>query len=100
MTEKEQIERLSIKKNGNVISLARSTAQNEWISVEERLPETTTGVLCYYGFDCGGGDLMMFTGVLSYFCYDANPHWQHADTGLIVTHWMPLPEPPKMKGGE
>ena len=67
-----------------------------WISVKERLPKDERSVLAYYGFDHGAGDLgMKFIGVLSYFCFDPNPHWQHADHNLVVTHWMPLPEPPK-----
>ena len=78
----------------------RKQSEGEWISVEERVPEDEKAVLCYYGFDRGDGDLgMMFVGVLSYFCFDLDPHWQHASTGITVTHWMPLPEPPKMKGG-
>lgn len=73
--------------------------KQEWISVEERLPTDQKSVLCYYGFDRGDDDLgMMFVGVLCYFCFDKNPHWQHAEHNLVVTHWMPLPEPPKMKG--
>ena len=114
MTEEKRIEEMAEYIFGNAIthdtrfkedcrSIARDlyTAgyrkQSEWISVEERLPEDEKAVLCYYGFDDLG---MMFTGVLSYFCFDPDPHWQHADTGFTVTHWMPLPEPPKMKGGE
>lgn len=70
----------------------------EWISVEDRLPADQKGVLCYYGFDRGDGDLgMMFMGTLCYFCFDENPHWQHADHNLVVTHWMPLPTPPTVK---
>lgn len=70
--------------------------QSEWISVEERLPTEQREVLAYYGFDRGDGDLgMMFTGVLTYFAYDKKPHFQHEEIGLRVTHWMPLPEPPK-----
>lgn len=73
---------------------------SEWISVDDRLPENEKNVLCYYGFDRGDGDLgMMFIGVLCYFCFDSRPHWQHEGNGLKVTHWMPLPEPPTMKGG-
>lgn len=67
-----------------------------WISVKERLPQDEKPVLTYYGFDHGDGDLgMKFMGTLSYFCFDPNPHWQHASHNLVVTHWMPLPEPPK-----
>ena len=75
--------------------------KQEWISVEEGLPTEQKEFLAYYGFDNNGdGDLgMMFTGVLTYFAYDKKPHFQHEDLRLRVTHWMPLPEPPKMKGG-
>jgi hypothetical protein len=75
--------------------------QSEWISVDERLPTEQKEFLAYYGFDNGDGDLgMMFTGVLTYFACDKRPHFQHEDLRLRVTHWMPLPEAPKMKGGE
>lgn len=68
----------------------------KWISVEDMLPTDQKEVLCYYGFDRGDGDLgMMFIGTLCYFCFDKNPHWQHAEHNLVVTHWMPLPDAPK-----
>lgn len=68
-----------------------------WIPVTEWLPEKDTKVLAYYGFDHGDGYLgMMFMQVLDYYANDPEPHFQHEGTnGLTVTHWMPLPEPPK-----
>ena len=69
---------------------------SEWISVEDRLPERDEKVLCYYGFEKNGEKHnMRFIGCLDYYAYDENPHFQHASTGLFVTHWMPLPKPPK-----
>lgn len=66
-------------------------AQPKWISVEERLPEVDMGVMCVaqtaWGPEVTEG----------YF-------WKHSqmispiDEGCAVdkvTHWMPLPEPPK-----
>ena len=72
----------------------------KWISVEDGLPEDEKPVLVYYGFrNNSDNDLaMMFMGALSYFVFDPHPHWQHTDSGLIVTHWMPLPEPPENNG--
>ena len=65
---------------------------SEWISVKDRLPEHDEKVIAYYGFgDCN----LRFVSTLDYYAHDPNPHWQHESTGLIVTHWMPLPEPPK-----
>lgn len=67
-----------------------------WISVEERLPDNEKPVLAYYGFYREDDDLgARFIGTLTYFCYDPEPHWKHESTGLFVTHWMPLPEPPE-----
>jgi hypothetical protein len=62
--------------------LEKGYHKQEWISVDERLPEEPgTYVACrrdgYVGF-------AFFTG---------------ASFPTVVTHWMPLPEPPKMKGG-
>lgn len=74
---------------------SKNYRKQEWISVDERLPEEScevltvdrTGVMClapysdrYTAFnatDEDGGD-----------------RWK-----ITVTHWMPLPEAPKMKGG-
>ena len=74
-----------------------SNALGGWISVKERLPGDEKPVLVYYGFwrKENAGTALRYTGTLSYFRFDPQPHWQHESTGLIVTHWMPLPEPPK-----
>lgn len=71
-----------------------------WIPVTERLPKDEKDVLAYYGFKHDGvlSD-QRFIGTLCYFRFDPNPHWQHEGQGkLTVTHWMPLPEPPKENG--
>lgn len=74
--------------------------QSEWISVEERLPD------CEYGAETEALLFRLKTGTVEagyfgtggmfrdkYFrCYHhANEGWDAKD----VTHWMPLPEPPK-----
>ena len=80
--------------------------KQEWISVEERLPD-------------GHGDFLVVVkskllwntewedcvGLATYNCseipsvngwdYETRDGYQY-----IITHWMPLPEAPKMKGGE
>lgn len=65
----------------------------EWIKASSP-PTDESPVLCRYTFHKDDG-VMYFKQVLTYFAYDPNPHWQHESTGLIVTHWMPLPEDPK-----
>ena len=78
--------------------------QSEWISVEERLPEITETVLIAYKekweweaewtFDVDVGSLDI-TG-REWNTY----HDLYEGQELHITHWMPLPEPPKKGGGE
>jgi hypothetical protein len=93
---------------------------NEWIRVDERMPETGVPVIAYYKNQSGNSrriraayagpksleaDLESDFGEYdeeadTYWCpegwYEQNEyeetHWQVDET---VTHWMPLPEPPK-----
>ena len=61
--------------------------KQEWISVDERLPERWVMVLVCCD-DIISTDFIASTG-----------RWyEHIDHNS-VTHWMPLPQPPKMKGG-
>ena len=70
--------------------------KSAWVSVRDRLPDNEKPVLAHYGFYREKDDLgARFIGTLTYFSHDPDPHWQHESTGLFVTHWMPLPEPPK-----
>lgn len=71
------------------------TETSGWISVEERLPELESFVLCRLkGFQYGGN-----TQVCRYRAADKyvdHPYFDHYRNGFpVVTHWMPLPEPPK-----
>lgn len=62
--------------------------QSEWISVDERLPKDCVRVLVY-----GETDIFIATRL--------NGGWfapVHCDGE--ITHWMPLPEPPKKGGAE
>ena len=81
-----------------VRSMPTLTPPNEWVSVEERLPTDERPVLVFVGY----ADTMTgFITTSSYFCLDANPHWQW--DGLVqdeqkTLFWMPLPEPPGKEG--
>lgn len=61
--------------------------QPKWISVEERLPEPGKWVLAYCGSYANWFVLNKWCGT----------EWLHV---MPVTHWMPLPEPPKEDKGE
>ena len=62
--------------------------KQEWISVDERLPER-----CGYYLGCTHKSVIM---IAPFFPYTLNDEPQFK---YDVTHWMPLPEPPMMKGG-
>lgn len=58
-----------------------------WISVEESLPEERKWVLC----QCRAGIRMVLRLQGGYWHQDS----QHEFMRGFVTHWMPLPDPPK-----
>ena len=64
----------------------------KWISVEERLPEYTGYFLCYVErYDVI--DVIHYSARNKAFnAWDEN---FSPDCVIAVTHWMPLPEPPK-----
>lgn len=75
----------------------RGYRKQEWISIADRLPDKGQEVLAYRG-DFNGDMMNTYT-------YLGSGNWQD-DYGYRgsaehdgITHWMPLPEPPKMKGG-
>lgn len=62
---------------------------DKWISVYERLPETFEPVLV--ARPTLGGQLKVEQGYR-----DVGPWWRVYGTRTkAVTHWMPLPQPPK-----
>lgn len=62
-----------------------------WISVKDRLPTVYGEYIVYITLDDGETRVTCDRWVKSsherWFLFD--------DTGAVVTHWMPLPEPPK-----
>lgn len=69
---------------------------SEWISVKDRLPELNKNVLVYGGTEnhpCKYNEMtesyfykMSNCGIIK--CAKEDMYWK-------VSHWMPLPEPPK-----
>lgn len=64
---------------------------DNWISVEDQLPDTDDDVLVYI-------DHKNRSPVIEqsyWFRFQGGVRWSgHADS--IITHWMPLPEPPEV----
>lgn len=74
----------------------RKQSEGEWISVEDRLPEESC--------ECLTVDKLGLVLQVSYSGRHRAFNASDGDDGDKwkvggVTHWMPLPEPPKMKGG-
>ena len=71
----------------------RVTVQ-DWISVDDRLPE--------YSNDGFADAVLVTDGFVQHMAYFVGGEWRFAESGEIkepmwyrITHWMPLPEPPK-----
>ena len=66
----------------------------EWISVDDRLPE--------YSNDGFADAVLVTDGFVQHMAYFVGGEWRFAESGEIkelmwyrITHWMPLPHPPK-----
>ena len=79
------------------------TPPNEWVSVEERLPEEKEMCLLYTPRD----------GIMCVGFYAGNDNWEHKHKWKLVTamrssqtltkkvtHWMPIPAPPDRRSPE
>ena len=71
--------------------IARGVTAQEWISVDDRLPEEGEYVLCVLkGFNYGGKiQVCKFVPADK---FKDKPYFKHFRNGFpFVTHWMPLP---------
>ncbi len=68
-----------------------------WISVKERLPDKSGKYIVYNGFSGNVYQAKFYTyGAMR--IIDGKSvvgHWGQRDKGKNITHWQPLPEPPK-----
>lgn len=72
--------------------------KQEWISGEERLPEESGEYLCYS--KTGICEVWFYSSEHKRFsCYDGQDKEFVERYSIEVSHWMPLPEAPKQKGG-
>ena len=93
-----------IQKLGEFEENAECRVQNaEWISVEDRLPEDNGDelIVCTEDGCVGAARFTIYTKEQG-FCWMENEGSDFYDGDLIedVTHWMPLPYAPKMKGAD
>lgn len=70
--------------------MSKGVTVQRWVPVTEKLPDNGEWVLTYYGNSYGCiMAVMEWTGEI---WRDAN---RQAEMDGFITHWMPLPEPPK-----
>ena len=68
--------------------------KQEWISVEERLPDKYGDYICC----TRNGTIWQLTYNPKYKLF--NVSHDNVENAMDVTYWMPLPQAPKMKGGD
>ena len=68
------------------------TPPNEWVSVEERRPQTENDVFALLA--CGDCAVVWYTGSVW------RVRWDGSRLDREPTHWMPLPEPPDRRPPE
>lgn len=88
-------------KNKKIIAIPKAEASiefvseprfGEWVSVEDKLPEDRHWVLV---FDTGYATPKKAKYKEGFFVFDGS-----CENSIEITHWMPLPEPPKKEGAE
>ena len=74
--------------------ISNGVTVQEWISVKDRLPE--------YSNDGFADAVLVTDGFVQHMAYFVGGEWRFAESGEIkepmwyrITHWMPLPQPPK-----
>ena len=84
-------------------AIAAAPSEGEWISVDDRLPTEEENDRGLVGIVNGHNDKIGFHDAIIFVDYDfEEKEWWSQDYNLIgctVEFWMPLPKPPKMKGG-
>ena len=70
--------------------ISNGVTVQEWISVDDRLPEEKINCIVHYKHAYCNNDGYWAIG----FCFYDGEKFR-SDLGYKVTHWMPEPEPPK-----
>ena len=75
--------------------LANGVTVQEWISVDEMLPEEKVNCIVHYKHAYCDNDDFWAIGMCFYDGNKFQLYWSYK-----VTHWMPLPEPPKKEASK
>jgi hypothetical protein len=78
-----------------IVEPKEEESQEEWISVKDRLPEPDVNVLCYSRADYIEGYYCSTSKIFKPEIEDAGYMNNDNEMVIDVSHWMPLPSPPK-----
>ena len=71
---------------------------SEWISVKEKVPDEFGDYLCSVIIPSDRGKYVISIKVLRWYVDHTNRSRGHFSCeGMIVTHWMPIPQAPKVE---
>lgn len=95
----QDIEQAQIEKAYDIgYAEGKSDAEPHWIPVTERLPKPKDGVLIYVFVDSKTGSGLKNNEFIDIGWFRADGDWD-SELGCYdhknITHWMPLPDPPK-----
>lgn len=86
-----------------MISAAIPSKPSEWISVEDELPEICATYLVVVKCKCAWETEWEIHVDVAFLTEDEKwetfNDWNEGNE-VVISHWMPLPKAPKMKGGE
>ncbi|EFC2562080.1 DUF551 domain-containing protein [Escherichia coli] len=89
-------EYVKLERLQNALSGNSPVTPDGWISCSERMPDTKTAVLVAVEFDRKGDWRMKWATYIPGHP-DANDGWIIPGASWKPSHWMPLPEPPRLK---
>jgi hypothetical protein len=85
--------RKALRRQGWDAALAAAAGEGQWVAVGERLPTPLESVMVFEGHLCRGSIRETRIGI------DFVTGSRHWDGSSTITHWMPLPKPPRRSGG-
>ena len=83
---------------GGAIKVAfNELCNHQWRNAQHRPPEKEGKYLCYFTLKNNGRKKhsYMYIDTVCYLLEDGKARWVREGTEVIVTHWMPLPQPPE-----
>lgn len=102
-SSRDEWQKIAQKAIAKLKTLSRAQEAQGWVSVKDRLPEVDNPVIVYARGKNDSIYKIVIASMTNKNVFDTRletePYWrepwQFFDTMYEITHWMPLPEPPK-----